>query len=277
VDTVGCILENTTYPDFEVVIVDDGSTDSSGDRAAVLFGDKGPVSLVRAEGLGVAGARNHGVNAASGEILLFLDGHCYTPPGWMKALIAPLEDPKTGMVGPSFASLQHGDGTRGLGITWRDSSLEMEWLLETGDLPYPVPLLPGGCQAMRRADFERIGGYDAGMTRWGSEDQEISLRIWLMGYDVLVQPQTVIYHLFRESHPYRVDMKRIIYNRLRMAMVHLSNDRLARVLEHYRDTQGFCEIMIWLLESDTMDRRRYFQERRCRDDDWFCRRFDCRI
>lgn len=276
-DTVRCILENTTYPDFEVVVVDDGSTDNSGDHIASLFGGDGRVSVVRAEGLGVAGARNFGIHPATGEILVFLDGHCYTPPGWMTALIAPLADPQVGMVGPSLASLHHGDGTRGLGITWRDASLEMEWLLEMGDLPYPVPLLPGGCQIMRRADFERIGGYDSGMTRWGSEDQELSLRTWLMGYEVVVQPQVVIYHLFRETHPYPVDMQRIIYNRLRMAILHLSGDRLIRVLEHYTDTPGFSQIMIWLLESDAMDRRREFQEQRRWDDDWFCTRFNCQI
>ena len=277
IDTVGCILENTVYPDFEIIVVDDGSTDGSGDRVADSFGAKGRVSVVRAAGLGVAGARNLGAQWASGEILVFLDGHCYTPPGWMTALIAPLGDPQVGIVGPSFASLHEGNGARGFGATWRDASLEIEWLPQRGDEPYPLPLLPGGCHAMRLSDFEKIGYYDSGMTRWGSEDQELSLRAWLMGYQVVVQPQAIIYHLFRKRHPYQVDASQVLYNRLRMALLHLREERVARVIDYYKCTHGFAQIIIWLLQSDVMDRRRQFQEMRCRDDNWFFARFGCQI
>jgi len=115
------------------------------------------------------------------------------------------------------------------------------------------------------------------MTRWGSEDEELCLRYWLMGYDVLVQPQTVIYHLFRERHPYEVQAHKIIYNRLRLAMLHLSNERIDRVLNYHRSMPGYDEAMGWLQRSDVMSRRSQLQELRCRDDDWFCTRFGFRI
>lgn len=277
VDTIHCVLENTDYPDFEVVVVDDGSTDGSGDRLPNLFGNDSRVGMVRAEGVGVANARNLGATRASGKILIFLDGHCYTPPNWMDGLIQPLADTCVGMVGPAIATMYHGSDVRGLGMNWRDASLEAEWLGQRENTPYPVPLLGGACQAVRKADFERLGYYDTGMTRFGSEDLELCLRYWLMGYEVLVQPQTVIYHLFRQSHPYEVQIQRIIYNRLRMAMLHLSDERLDRVLDYYRNTPGFDEIMDWLQQSDVIRRRNQLQELRCRDDDWFCTRFGCRI
>ncbi|UCE47489.1 MAG: glycosyltransferase, partial [Phycisphaerales bacterium] len=220
VDTIRSVLENTAYPDFEVVVVDDGSTDGSGDRLSNVFGNDNRIGMIRAEGVGVANARNLGATYASGKILVFLDGHCYTPPNWMAGLIQPLADTRVGMVGPSFAIMRRGSDVRGWGMTWRDASLELEWLGQRKNTPYPVPLLGGACQAVRKADFERLGYYDAGMTRWGSEDQELCLRYWLMGYEVLVQPQTVIYHLFRKSHCYDVQVQKIIYNRLRLAMLH---------------------------------------------------------
>jgi len=277
VDTVRCVLENTAYPDFEVVVVDDGSTDGSGDRLSSAFGNDSRTSVVRAEGVGVASARNRGAIRASGEILIFLDAHCYTPPNWMDGLIQPLADARVGMVGPAMASMRYGSDVQGWGLSWRDASLEVEWLGQRENTAYPVPLLGGACHAVRKADFERLGHYDPGMTRWGSEDHELCLRYWLMGYDVLVQPQTVIYHLFRERHPYEVQAHKIIYNRLRLAMLHLSNERIDRVLNYHRSMPGYDEAMGWLQRSDVMSRRSQLQELRCRDDDWFCTRFGFRI
>lgn len=277
VDTIRCVLENIAYPDFEIVVVDDGSTDGSGDRLSRIFGNDSRVGMVRAEGLGVANARNLGATCASGKILIFLDAHCYTPPHWMDGLIQPLADICVGMVGPAIATMRYGSDVRGLGLNWRDASLELEWLGQRENTPYPVPLLTGACQAVRKADLERLGYYDPGMTRWGSEDEELCLRYWLMGYEVLVQPQTVVYHLFRESHPYEVQVQNIIYNRLRLAMLHLSDERVNRVLNYYRNIPGFDEIMGWLQRSDVMSRRNQLQELRSRDDDWFCTRFGCRI
>ena len=277
VDTVRCILKNTVYPDLEIVVVDDGSTDGSGDRLSRIFGNDRRVGMVRAKGVGVAQARNLGATRASGKILLFLDAHCYTPPHWMDGLIQPLADTRVGMVGPVFATMRNGNDVQGWGLTWRDASLEVEWLGQREDTPYPVPFLGGACQAVRKADLERLGYYDNGMTRWGCEDQELCLRYWLMGYEVLVQPQAMIYHLFRKDHPYEVQVQKVIYNRLRMAMLHLSGERVNRVLTCYSKTPGFDEIMGWLERSDVMSRRGQLQELRRRDDDLFCTRFGCRI
>lgn len=271
-------MKNTSYPSFEVIIVDDASTDGSGDRVAAGFAGENRVLVARASGLGVAGARNLGAQIATGEILIFLDGHSYTPPGWMPALAEPLQNQEVGMVGPAIASLSEGsNGGVGLGMVWRDASLDYEWLPRQADKPYSVPLLPGGCQVMRKADFAKIGCFDSGMTRWGSEDLELSFRTWLMGYRVLVQPQAVIYHLFRKSHPYQVETSKIVYNRLRLALLHFQDDRAARVLEYYKEIPDFGRIMIWLLESDVMERRRQLQKLRSRDDEWFFSRFACEV
>lgn len=275
VDTVHCILENTQYPDFEVVVVDDASTDRSGGRVARRFGKSGRVSVVRTTGLGVAGARNFGAESASGDVLIFLDAHSYTPSGWMTGLLEPLEDIEVGMVGPAFASLKHSEEIEGLGIIWQDATLEIGWLPRDSDSPFEVPLLGGGCQVIRTEMFERLGGYDRGMTRWGSEDQELCLRVWLMGYSAVVQPRVTVHHLFRDSHPYQVEPAKVVYNRLRMALLHFSMERVARVIDALSGMSGFSEAITMLLESDTLAQRKKFEQLRQRDDSWFLARFGC--
>lgn len=280
VDMVSSMLENTSYPDFEIIVVDDGSTDGSGDRIAADFGGNGHLSVARAAGLGVSGARNLGAKRAVGEILLFLDGHCYTPPGWMAALVEPLDDPQVGLVGPSFASLHEGHRSSdcwGFGATWRDISLETDWLPKQGDVPYPVPVLPGGCHVVRRSDFDRLGQYDEGMIHWGSEDLELSIRFWLMGYQVVVQPKAVIYHLFHKTPAYEVKISHVLHNRLRLALLHLHQDRFTRVLDYYRGYTDFAQAVTRLLQGDAMERSRRLHEMRSRDDDWYFGQFGCQI
>lgn len=277
IETVKCILKNTVSSDYEVIVVDDGSTDGSCDLIGAGAENDSRISVVRTTGLGVAAARNYGVGYAKGDILIFLDAHSYTPPGWITELILPFIDPQVGMVGPAFSSLNGDTSARGLGATFRDVSLQMAWLPQKGTKSYSVPLLPGGCQAFRKRDFKNIGGYDTGMTRWGSEDLEISLRSWLMGYRVVVQPSVLIYHLFRNKFPYHVEVQEIIYNRLRMALLHFNGERLARVFDHYKTTSGFGKLISSLFESDTKEKRQQLHRLRCRDDDWFFSEFGCEV
>jgi len=274
-DTVDCILNNALQPNIEVVVVDDGSSDGSPERLRRRYRTDDRVRLVRASGLGVARSRNRGAAEAAGGIFVFIDGHCYTPRGWLPWLTAPLADPAVGMIGPAFGSLRHGNGSRGLGVKWRGPDLEIEWLHQQAWEPYAVPMLIGACQAIRRPVFEALGRYDNGMTRWGSEDLEICLRVWLMGYQVLVHPQVVIYHLFREKFPYPVDSVEVIHNRLRMALLHLSHGRLEKVIDSYRQGPEFTRCLMLLLESDVFKRRREMLQCRTYDDDWYLSRFEC--
>src|SRR6186997_2198644 len=121
IDTVRYVLDHSQWPQLEVIVADDGSTDGSPDRLSRL-GD-GRVRLVRSQGLGVAGARNHGAEQATGEVLVFLDGHCYVPPGWLAPLVSALDQPDAALAGPAFSNI--GDTRmQACGITWREPGLE---------------------------------------------------------------------------------------------------------------------------------------------------------
>ncbi|HLF41974.1 MAG TPA: glycosyltransferase family 2 protein [Acidimicrobiia bacterium] len=271
--TVSSIVDNSFYPAFEVVVVDDGSTDGSADEVDHAHRSDPRVRVLKTAGMGVGRARNWGALHARGDVVIFIDAHCYTPPGWMTRLVAPLQNPSVGLVGPALASVTNPGGSKGYGLTWDDPSLLMRWLPASHDVPYPVPLLCGACQAVRRSDFMRVGSFDAGMTRWGSEDHELSLRFWLMGYAVLVQPQVSVYHLFRDHHPYHVDWYGVLFNILRMTLLHLRLDRAQAVLDHYRELTELPSSLHAVLGSDVLVRRAQLSRARVRTDDWWFSEF----
>src|SRR5689334_12401466 len=75
--------------DFEVLVVDDGSTDAT---AAIAEGFGPPVRLLRMTGsTGAGSVRNHGAAAARGHVLAFTDADCAPTPGWLRAGLRALE------------------------------------------------------------------------------------------------------------------------------------------------------------------------------------------
>ncbi len=274
VDTVDCVLRHSGDVALEVIIADDGSTDGSPERARARFGPD-RVTVVRGEGLGVARARNLGAAAATGEALVFLDAHCYVPDGWLAPLLEILAGARAGMAGPAFSNI-HDPRMRACGITWQDAGLENVWLPVTAG-PGHVPFHIGACQAVRADAFRDVGGYDEGMTRWGHEDIELCLRFWLFGYEVFAQPASLVYHLFRQRHPYAVDGRQVLYNRLRLMLLHFDADRLERGLAHLLPYQELSWGLARAYADGTTRCREANFARRHRDMDWFCASFGMAI
>src|SRR5262249_47035927 len=136
---------------------------------------------------------------------------------------------------------------RGYGLTWSDAALKVSWLPSRGTAYYPVPMLPGGFMAIRRQAFEECGGFEPGLVRWGSEDQEISLNLWGRGYECLLVPEVDVAHRFRQRFPYAVDPETTLHNKLRMAAVHFGRRRFGLVIAALRNHFYFGSAMARLL------------------------------
>lgn len=183
-------VEAQTYDGFEVVVVDDGSTDGAGELAAAKRLHGRMVRVVRQEGQGAVRARVAGVAAARGEILAFTDSDCEPMPGWLAAGVAGIDagaDVVHGWIRPERAMLplersvdQSGDG-----------------LYATANVFY------------RRTAFDAAGGFDQDAERrWGfritprakglgfGEDTLLGWRVARAGVSVYEPACEVVHHVF---------------------------------------------------------------------------------
>ena len=267
--TIASIDSQSAGSDYEILVVDDGSTDGS---VAAL--ERAPhrrrVKVLTGGGLGVARARNLGARHARGEVLIFMDAHCRVTSGWLERFDEALQYQEVGLAGPAFTKLETPHPS-GCGMYWGDYTLDPCWF-ETPEMSdiYEAPLTTGACQTFRRETFETLGGYDAGFTRWGYEDVEMCLRVWLLGHHVAVHPAVTVAHYFRESRDnYNVDDGEVTYNFLRMVHLHFSPSRIRRVREANAGNPYLDAAQERLADSDVFDRREHLLGRRVRDDEWF--------
>jgi len=265
-------IQETITGAYEIIVVDNGSTDDS-TRFIEQTGDSRIRLLKTEERLGVAGARNYGAAFAESNILIFIDAHMLFPQNWLTPILDVLDEQQVQLVVPAVSAWGNPHAI-GYGISWKGAKLEPKWLGEQSSDPYSVPLAGGCFQAFHRAFFYEIGGYDSGMTNFGSEDLEMCLRVWLLGHQVKIVPRVEISHRFRRTAPFEFGWIDISYNFLRLVYAHFNEQRIERVLAAHAATPSFDEALKRVRISDIWLKRRTLELKRTYDDDWFFRTFD---
>ncbi|MCL6638960.1 MAG: glycosyltransferase [Firmicutes bacterium] len=257
--------------DTEIIVVDDGSEDRCCSFLEGNFPPYEKISLLGTKGLGAARARNLGAERAGGDILVFCDAHILVGKGWLDKLLEAFSQEEVDAVSPGIGPYDP-SLTAGYGLTW-DEKLEIRWLKKPSDLQ-KVPLAPGACLAIKKDVFKEVGGFDRGFNSWGYEDVELSLKLWLFGYQVFVNPQVRVGHYFRKSPPYAVNSVDFVYNRLRMAISHFNEARIAKVANLIKNKIDMSVLLTKVLFSDSMEQRKDYLARRKYDDEWFFTMFN---
>jgi glycosyltransferase involved in cell wall biosynthesis len=174
-----CLCRQTLAPDlFEVILVDNGSTDRTVARAE-QFADRLPLRILTLPRCTISELRNRGSSQAAGPILAFLDADCMAEPEWLeKALTLAKDD----MLWGAHYLVQR-DATWVGRIWFQHQATE-----QTGE----VPFLPAGCLFVTRAAFDALGGFNPAVQT--SEDVDLCSRAWRKGMKVMAYPSLAVYH-----------------------------------------------------------------------------------
>jgi cellulose synthase/poly-beta-1,6-N-acetylglucosamine synthase-like glycosyltransferase len=171
-------LAASDYPELEIIVVDDGSTDGTGELVESL-GIEG-VRVVRQPNAGKPAALNTGVTVARHELIVTVDGDTVFEPGTLRALVQPFADAGVGAVS---GNTKVGNRSGLLG-RWQHIEYVMGFNLDRRlyDVLRCMPTVPGAIGAFRRAALAEIGGV-SGATL--AEDTDITIAVGRAGWRVV--------------------------------------------------------------------------------------------
>lgn len=181
-------LRRLRYPDYEVIVVDDGSTDGS----AAIAARYPEFRSIRTPNQGLSAARNTGMAAASGEIVAFIDCDAFPDPDWLTYLAVSFQDSThAGIGGPNIAP--------------PDDGLIADCVANSPGGPVHVLLsdreaehIPGVNMAYRKWCLEAIGGFDP-QFRAAGDDVDVCWRLQERGWTLGYSPCAVVWHHCRDS------------------------------------------------------------------------------
>jgi GT2 family glycosyltransferase len=180
-------LRRLDYPGFEVIVVNDGSSD-----ATLAIAQEYGFRVISGRNHGLSHARNAGLHAASGDIVAYIDDDAYPDPDWLRYLAAGfLESTHVGIGGPNLPP--PGDGLVAESVANAPGG-PIHVLLSDREAEH----IPGCNMAFRRKALLAIGGFDP-QFRTAGDDVDICWRLREQGGTLGFHPGAVVWHHRRNS------------------------------------------------------------------------------
>ena len=176
------------YPNYEVLIVDDGSTDDTYEKALAVA-RQSPVISVRViskRNGGKADALNTGITSARGEFVLNMDGDTKLSRNTLRACIRHFDDPRIGAVAGNVKVLNREN------IWTRVQALEyvegLAMARKAQSFMRSVNIIPGPLGMFRKSVLQQVGGYDHDTF---AEDCDLTLKMLMRGWHIAYEPTAI--------------------------------------------------------------------------------------
>ena len=190
------VARQTRRPD-ETVVVDDASADGTPE----LLRERYPwVRVIRlATNRGFVGAVNHGIETAAGDVVALLNNDTEAEPGWLEALVSPLErEPGVAFCASKMLLFDRRGHLQAAGDGYSTGGVPVNrgaWTRDDGryDQPEDVFGASGGAAAYRRDLLRTVGSFDPWLIAY-LEDTDLNWRAQLQGYRCRYVPQARVYH-----------------------------------------------------------------------------------
>lgn len=201
-----CLLAvtNQDYPDYEVIVVDDASEDSTGEMIENEFPHVR--YLLQETNQGPAAARNRGIQEANGEIIAFTDDDCLPPENWLSRLSSGFEAyPQAGAIGGMLEPSQKMWANNLLARYERSCTRSVYHLGDEVKIGRPAPIGTHNL-AVKKEVLIQMKGFDENFPVPAGEDADLLYRLAELGYPSVYIPlkvthnRTYTWPLFIKQH-----------------------------------------------------------------------------